>query len=152
MKLFRIASRQFPIFDGTGARIHGARWNSPGRRVIYACGNLSCARIEILAHSGRHAPPTNHAFVEIDVPDELRFETAEERSLPPGWDSVPDRHLARPIGDRWLASAASVVLRVPSVASPADYNFLINQEHANFSRIEASAAREIAWDERLFRQ
>ena len=150
MKLFRIASRHFQIFDGVGAQIHGGRWNSPGNRVIYACSNLSCARLEVLAHSGRHASPTNHAFIEIDVPDELKFETADVRSLPIGWDSVPDRHLARPIGDRWLASATSVVLRVPSVASPADYNFLINQEHMNFSRLVASAAREVVWDERLF--
>lgn len=151
MKLFRIASRNFPIFDGTGARIHGARWTSPGKRVIYACGNLSCARLEILAHSGRYVPPTNHAYVEIDVPDDIPVETMDVAALPAGWDSVPDRHLARPVGDHWLGLATSLLLRVPSVASLADHIFLINQGHVDFPRLFASAPREIDWDERLFR-
>src|ERR1017187_9056977 len=36
LRAFRIADMRHAIFDGSGAMLHGARWTSPGRRVIYA--------------------------------------------------------------------------------------------------------------------
>ena len=152
MRLYRIASLRFPIFDGTGAFLRGARWNSPGQRVIYASESLSCARLEILAHSGRTARPTTHASIEIDVPDDVAVETVSPTALPAGWDAVPDRHYARRAGDAWLNSKTTLLLRVPSVASANDFNVLINQEHADFHRLKASEAIAISWDDRLFEQ
>jgi hypothetical protein len=35
-RAFRIADMRHAISDGTGPMLYGARWNSPGRRVIYA--------------------------------------------------------------------------------------------------------------------
>ena len=129
MKLYRIASRRFPIFDGTGAFLHGARWNSPGCRVIYASESLSCARLEVLVHSGRASPPTRHGFVEINIPDDVKIENVTLENLPPQWNSVPDRRTARFIGDAWFRAGRNALLRVPSVASPNDFNILINQDH-----------------------
>ena len=150
MKLFRIASRRFPIFDGTGAYHHGARWNSPGLRVIYASTSLSGARIEVLVHSGRASPPTNHGYVEIDVPGDIGIETVGVSALPPHWDAVPDRRAGRPVGDNWLKSRTSLLLRVPSVASGNDFNVLINQDHDDFLRLRVSPEVSLTWDARLF--
>ena len=36
--------------DGSGNRIHGARWNSPGRGVLYTSENLSLCVLETLVH------------------------------------------------------------------------------------------------------
>lgn len=150
MKLFRIASRRFPIFDGTGAYLHGARWNSPGLRVIYASTSLSGARIEVLVHSGRASPPTNHGYVEIDVPGDIGIETVDVSALPSHWDAVPDRRAGRPVGDNWLKSRTSLLLRVPSVASGSDFNILINQDHNEFQYLQVSAEIPLTWDTRLF--
>ena len=150
MKLYRIASRRFPIFDGTGAFLQGARWNSPGVRVIYASESLSGARLEVLVHSGRTSPPTNHAYVEIDVPDDVVMDTADPASIPLDWNAVPDRHTARPIGDRWFKDGKSLLLRVPSVASANDFNVLINQNNPDLHRLKVSVPRDITWDFRLF--
>ena len=43
MRAFRIADRRHPIFDGTGAKLTGGRWNSPGRPVIYAAETFAGA-------------------------------------------------------------------------------------------------------------
>ena len=150
MKLFRIASRRFPIFDGTGAYLHGARWNSPGLRVIYASTSLSGARIEVLVHSGRASPPTNHGYVEIDVPGDIGIETVDVSALSSHWDAVPDRRAGRPVGDNWLKSRTSLLLRVPSVASGSDFNILINQDHNEFQYLQVSAEIPLTWDTRLF--
>src|ERR1039458_10207855 len=34
LRAFRIADMRHPIFDGSGAMLYGARWNSPGRATL----------------------------------------------------------------------------------------------------------------------
>ena len=51
LRAYRIADSRRPIFDGTGAAALGGRWNSPGRRVIYASETCAGALLEKLAHT-----------------------------------------------------------------------------------------------------
>ena len=51
MRAFRIADRRHPIFDGTGAKLNGGRWNSPGRPVIYAAETFAGGLLEALVHA-----------------------------------------------------------------------------------------------------
>jgi RES domain-containing protein len=51
MIAYRIIDARHPIFDPTGAMLHGGRWNSVGGRVIYAAETYAGALLEILAHS-----------------------------------------------------------------------------------------------------
>ena len=48
MRVYRIADRRHPIWDGTGAALLGGRWNSPGRPAIYGSLSSACAMLEIL--------------------------------------------------------------------------------------------------------
>ena len=50
MLAWRITKARHAPYDGTGARLHGARWNSPGRTVVYAADSFAGALLEILAH------------------------------------------------------------------------------------------------------
>ena len=150
MKLFRIASRDFPVFDGTGARLHGGRWNSPGSRIIYASLNISCARLEVMAHRGLTKMPRNHGFVLITVPRGIKPEAVRPETLPADWNSLTRIDIAQAIGDAWIRRAASLLLQVPSVASPHDFNVLINQDHPDFHQITASVPLDLEWDKRHF--
>ena len=48
---WRLADPRFADdLEGSGNRIHGARWNSPGRGVLYASENLSLCVLENLVH------------------------------------------------------------------------------------------------------
>src|SRR5436189_2805602 len=83
---FRIADRRRRIFDGTGAFLHGARWNSPGRRIIYAADTFAGAMLEILAHTEIGKLPRTHAWISISITAEVSVEQVEPDDLP-GWDS-----------------------------------------------------------------
>ncbi|MGP8253628.1 MAG: RES family NAD+ phosphorylase [Terracidiphilus sp.] len=151
MRAFRIADRRFPIFDGTGARLAGGRWNSPGRAVIYAAENFAGAVLEVLVHSNLGRIPKSHALVEITIPDSLRVETIAAASLP-GWDAE-DQRASRAAGDRWLEEQRSAALLVPSLVTHGrERNVLLNPEHSEFAKIKAGKPQHIAWDERLFRR
>jgi RES domain-containing protein len=149
MLAWRISKTRHPPFDGTGARVRGARWNSPGRPVIYAADSFAGSILEVLAHALRpRTLPGAHHAVEIDIPDSL-VEALDPAALP-GWD-VRGSPEALAFGDRWLAEARSVVLVVPALpARPVGRNVLINPLHRDAVRLAVSEPFPVPWDERLF--
>jgi RES domain-containing protein len=147
LKAFRIADMRHPIFDGSGAMLHGARWNSPGRRVIYASETYAGALLEILVH-GSGSVPRSQGYVEIEIPAGLSIEEITPADLP-HWDSSSFES-ARAFGNRWYDQGRTPVLMVPSVVTRLERNILINQEHPDFARIRASRALPVRWDARLW--
>jgi RES domain-containing protein len=151
MRAFRIADRRFPIFDGTGARLVGGRWNSPGRPVIYAAETFSGALLEVLVHSNLGRVPKTHALVEVAIPDEISTETVTADALP-GW-LAEDQIVSRLYGDRWLEEKRTAVLLAPSaVTGGRERNVLLNPEHPEFRNIRASKPQDVVWDQRLFQR
>jgi RES domain-containing protein len=149
MRAFRIADRRHAIFDGTGARLYGGRWNSPGRPVIYAAETFAGALLEALVHANVGKVPRRHAVIDIVIPDSLEVETVEPRSLP-GW-RAESQLVCRRFGDRWLNESRSCVLLVPSAVTDGhERNVLINPLHPDFAQITASKPKAIRWDQRLF--
>ena len=135
------------IFDGTGAMLHGARWNSAGRRVVYASETYAGALLEILAHGSGSVPP-NQGYIEIEIPADVSIEEIAPDSLPK-WDS-PSYEAACAFGDQWYDQRRTAVLMVPSVVARVERNVLINQEHPDFARIKATEALPVRWDARLW--
>lgn len=150
MQAFRIADRRFSIFDGTGARIAGGRWNSPGRPVIYAAETFAGSVLEVLVHSNLGRVPRTHAAVEITIPDGVSREVVRSDAVQ-GWDAE-DQIVSRLYGDQWLEELRTAVLLTPSVVTRGrERNVLLNPEHPEFKRITASEPEDVVWDERLFR-
>jgi RES domain-containing protein len=96
--------------------LHGARRNSPGKRVIYAAENYAGALLEIL----------------IEIPSQLSIEVIRAADMP-GWDE-PSYQCSRAFGDHWYDERRTPVLIVPSVVTRVERNILIHQEHPDFSR------------------
>ena len=148
-RAWRIADGRFPIFDGTGAFLFGARWNSPGRRIIYASETYTGAILETLVHTRIGKIPTHQAGIEITIPAHVSIEELRAEDLK-GWDAL-DSGVARRFGDEWLRQGRTAVLVVPSlVTSGLTRNVLINQGHPEFTRITASKPKAVVWDARLF--
>lgn len=146
---WRVTKTRHVPFDGTGAQLMGARWNSPGRPVIYSADTFAGALLELLAHAVRpRTLPGPHHAVRIEVPDAVA-ETLDPAGLP-GWDER-DAAAALEFGDRWLRERRSAALVVPAVtARPVGRNVLINPEHPDVRAIAVSAPFPVPWDERLF--
>lgn len=149
MRAWRIGKRPHPVFDGTGALLYGARWNSPGRTVIYGASTFALALLETLAHAQIGKAPPGLRFVEIDIPDDMAVQRLENGTLS-NWADA-DYRASQAFGNRWIDEARTAVLLVPSVMSPVETNVVLNQRHPDFSRITASAEQELALDLRLHR-
>ena len=149
MQAFRIADHRHPIFDPAGAFLHGGRWNSVGKRVIYAAQTYAGALLEVLVHANLGVVPKTQAVVEITIPESVAMESVTGAELE-GW-AADDLTVSRRFGDRWLDQRRTAVLLVPSVALQGkEMNVLINPDHPDFVRIGAGAPETVVWDPRLF--
>ncbi len=134
-------------WDGEGAQRSGGRWNGVGTAVVYVAGTLSLALLETLVHTTSDLLPA-YTAVPIEF-DESLVTTLDEKDLPRDWMSAPAPVSTRAIGDEWVKSARSALLRVPSVVVPLEYNYVMNPTHPDFGRIRIGAAMRFPFDQRL---
>lgn len=149
MRLYRIADARYGPESGEGARLYGARWNSPGRAVIYACTTYAGAMLEKLVHTGRQIPK-NQVCVTYEFSDTLPIATLDVGNFP-GW-SREDAAVSRRAGDAWLLTSQTAILLVPSVVFDVERNALINPAHPDMARIRIAGVGPIRWDDRLFNE
>lgn len=135
-------------FSGEGARQHGGRFNSPGTAVVYASESLALALLETLTGLERYHQLRSYVFFRARLPQEL-VSKISEGDLPEEWDQHPPPSQPQQLGDRWASKEESVALRVPSVAVPYSYNYLLNPSHPAFEEIEIGSGESVPVDKRL---
>jgi RES domain-containing protein len=126
--------------SGDGARLYGGRWNTPGRPLIYAAETAALAVLEVRVHLDLDWDmlPDDYVLVAIDTAA-IVAETINEPPDDP-----------RAIGDAWMESRRSGVLRVPSWIVPESYNVLINPAHPDAPSIQLGSVRPFQFDQRLW--
>lgn len=139
--------------SGRGAELLGGRWNRPGMPVVYGAGSIALAALETAVHVEADDLPLNRFLVSVSIPDALwsAREVHTAQTLPVGWTARPAGKVSLDIGDAWLASGRCVLLQVPSVIVPEEFNVLINPRHPAASKIKATKLRPWRFDERLKR-
>lgn len=137
-------------FTGEGARRAGGRWHSPGNPVVYTSASRALTMFEVLVNL--IGAERRHLAVCVLVPatfSERLIEDVHPHDLPARWDTPAGSSAARTLGDGWLASQRTAVLRVPSAIVPGEFNFLLSPLHPAFSRIHIGDPVPFAWDPRL---
>jgi len=151
IRAFRIIKAKYvpTAFNGEGARLYGGRWNSMGTRMIYLAGSLSGATLELLVHIDDYSTIEGlYSYVPVDLPEEL-IHSIDEKMLPKGWNASTIAFSTQKIGDEWVASMSSVVLKVPSVITEGEANFLVNPAHEDFPKLRIGEACEFKLDPRI---
>lgn len=145
--VWRICHRRHleTAFSGIGAERYGGRFNSPGRRAVYASGSLSLAMLEILIQANSRSRLREHHYLTATF-DASILQTLDLDALPRGWDARPPRQISQHIGDRWLQEAHAAVLRVPSAIVSTEHNYLINPAHPDFPSISFGEPRSAPFD------
>lgn len=149
MIVHRLCRAPFKALDGEGARLYGGRWNSAGRPAVYTSSTLALAALEYLVHLDPTMLPPDLVALSIDIPNALEIQDADVSALPKDWATMPGSAGCQDIGDAWLASAATPVLRVPAAPVPEEYNFLLNPLHPDAGRLKVVAERRFIYDPRL---
>lgn len=137
--------------SGAGAKATGGRWNAAGVPMIYAAESRSLACLETFVHLNAGGLPLNRYLVAIEIPDDLWTAARAEipSNLKVGWDAEPAGQVSIQFGSDWISNKSSVILRLPSVIVPEEYNVLINPLHPEAGRITATKVRKWLFDPRL---
>lgn len=152
MILYRITKAAYARdLSGTGARIHGARWNRKGTPVLYTASSPALATVELLVHVDANLLPTNLRLVSVEVPDEASSRTVQPKSLPKNWRTFPAPAALADIGSQWAESQETLILRVPSAVVVEDYNVLLNPAHPEFVSVRIDNLRAYSFDERVLK-
>lgn len=147
LKAYRIVKREFAAtaFSGEGARLYGGRWNSPGVSVVYTSSTIALAVLEWRAHLAQWPAPAV-MVVEIQFSASLVLPASK---LPQNWKQLPSPRANAAVGDDWIQSGISAILRLPSAIVPEEFNYLLNPAHPQFARISLGKPRVLRVDPRL---
>jgi len=151
IETFRIGKTKFAdsFFDGEGSYKYGGRWNSKGKRVIYTAESLSLATLEIVVHFDAAQVRAGYSFAAAGFSEKQVLSVEELAELPKNWRDSPAPLQVQDIGDAWVQSKSSLVLRVPTAILPIGFNYLVNIEHPDFSKLKIGDAKPLSLDERL---
>lgn len=118
--------------SGYGASLEGGRWNKRGERVVYTSSNSALSIVELLSHIKGVRGNLPYVILKLETFKSKVLELAEiTHKLPDNWAHTHNgKMLTQKIGSQWLNEMASPLLKVPSVHTPDDHNFLINPRHA----------------------
>lgn len=149
LRAYRLGSRRYPLFDGSGAAASDtSRWNSRGRRVIYASEHYATAVLETLARLNAVKLPASLVYIEVEVPDGVAIERLDPRRVK-GWEA-DDRRTSQAFGDTWHQERRSAILVVPSLAAPGlEWNVAINPDHPDAARLKVSPLRPVVMHPKL---
>jgi RES domain-containing protein len=146
---FRIAKKRYarqPLAGQGGLEV-GGRWHHKGTPIIYCAQSLSLAALEFFVHFGKRADTIALISIAIDIPTEL-IESLSHGKLPKNWREVPAPAATAELGAEWIRHGRSAVLRVPSVLSPGECNYLINPAHPKCKRIRTRPPAVFSFDAR----
>lgn len=147
MILWRISNHA--TLNGRGGLYSSGRWHTEGRRIVYLAENPAGALVEVLVHLEIDPVhfPKSYRLLKAEAPEGSSVRTIAGSELSGNW--ISDQITTRTLGDEWLASKTTVLLRVPSVIVPETFNVLLNPEHNEADQIHLLWHEEYPWDARL---
>lgn len=151
MHVFRLSRRKYAgELSGKGAALSGNRWNSKGVEMIYCADSRALAMAEVVVHLPFYLLPQDFEMLEIFIPDILKIQTVSQKELPEMWNRFPHHPKTQAIGDHFIKTNETAVLKVPSAVVQGDFNFLLNPYHKHFKKIKIKAQSPFIFDSRFF--
>lgn len=137
-------------YSGEGSRLFGGRWSPVGLRVAYSSESRSLATLEVLANARDPDLLFAQPWVMIAALVPAEFIERPAR-VPDNWRTTPYGPATQTFGAEWARAARSAVLRVPSTVVLGEFNYLVNPDHPDFTKVKISPPEPFAFDLRLRR-
>lgn len=147
MEVFRITQSAYAkTLSASGAP---NRWNKENEYVIYASQSRALCTLEMVAHRNARMKVLDYHLLKISIPDDKELIQTIETQLPEDWRLLKNYSLLQNLGSAWYRKRSKLILKVPSVLIPGEYNFVINTDHPDFSKVKLVSSDKFVWDNRL---
>ncbi len=149
MEVFRICREIYS--DRITASGIANRWNLRGQFVVYAGASRSLSTLELVVHRNSIISGTAYKVMVISIPDdESKVSQIPINELPANWRTMEAIAALQQIGAKWYNDQKTLLLKVPSVIIPYEYNYVINTEHSDFKKdVVLARIEDYYWDNRL---
>ena len=148
MKIWRICKEKHKetAFSGEGALYTGGRWTPKGNLAVYTSESLALATLEVFIHTESNAIPL--ISVRAFLAENITVEEIKIDDLPSTWQEESAYPSLQVIGEEWLRSKRTAVLKVPSVIVPFEYNDILNPKHPDLT-ISTNSSFDFKFDKRI---
>lgn len=151
MIVYRITRLKYARdLSGKGAEKIGGRWNSKGNAVLYCSNSIAHASMEVVVNLPMGNPPSGYVLVTIEIPDIIKEVVLPIKDLPKNWNIYPHLQQTQKMGDKFIKENKNLLLKVPSASVQGDFNYLINPNHKDFSKVKIKKIEPFGFDSRLF--
>ncbi len=152
MQVYRIAKKAY-INDltGIGAKAVGGRWNFKGVAVLYTSSSISLSMLECLAHFPIAFAPKDMAIATIVIPKSVLIKEIHISDLPESWRAIPSPKILKELSYQWVKDQEALVLKVPSIIVPQEFNYIINPFHEDSIKIELKSVTPFSFDGRVLK-
>jgi len=152
MLVYRLSRAKYSKkLDGIGAAKFGNRWNSKGTEMVYTAQSRALALAEVAVHLSIATLPSDYRMIEIEIPSSIKVGVLYRNRLPALWNQYPHIKGTQVLGDKFVQNQKMAVMKVPSAVVQGDYNFLINPNHKDASKIKIKSIEPFPLDKRLFK-
>lgn len=152
LNCYRIVKEKFKDdFSGEGGLFAPGRWHRKGNKIIYTSCHRSTAKLETLQNTASSQVPKGRWMLTIEIDETVSIKVLDVNQLPRGWDNNPHSYISQDIGDSWLKSLETAILKVPSSQDHMVWNMLINPKHPDVlnAKVRVIEKEKINFDERL---
>lgn len=148
MIIYRLATERYADdISGTGAKLMGGRWNTPGIPVLYTAENISLAVLEIVVNADRRFIPPAYQLLKLSLPDAVEVSAISKEKLKQGWKD--DFEYSQWIGSEFLRQNKHLAIKVPSAVVDEEHNYLFNPNHSDFKKLKIVSKSHFKFDHRL---
>ncbi|MCG2792547.1 MAG: RES family NAD+ phosphorylase [Weeksellaceae bacterium] len=147
MLVYRIVHKKYS--DSLFASGLEGRWNSEGKKVLYAAESISLAYLETMAHRKGFGFNLDFRVMIIQLPNNFSRTAVETNQLPAYWRDFRSYKECQAIGNRWFEQGSHLCLQVPSAVVPENHNVVINTYHKDFKKVKLIDTLDFVPDQRL---
>ena len=150
MYLYRVVRNKY-LYDlsGAGSKLFGGRWNSPGIPALYTSASKSLAVLESLTNTPPAILQNDFSILIVEIKGRILAHEFHEKDLPKNWKVYPAPINLAKLGDKWLLARKKLLIKVPSVVIPSEFNYIINPLHEDMNKVKIIAAEKLELDGRV---
>ncbi|HEX7366320.1 MAG TPA: RES family NAD+ phosphorylase [Pelobium sp.] len=126
-----------------------ARWNGNQVNMIYTSSSQSLSCLENVVHRSALGLNQNFRLLTINIPDDFAIKEIKLSKLEKGWQDFEWFPYTQNIGNEWILGNLTAILKVPSAIIHQEYNYLLNPNHPDFSKISLVNNEPFIFDSRI---
>lgn len=149
MLVYRLSLTMFAKeVTGEGARLNGGRWNKAGINCLYTAESRALSVLEYAVNVTISSIPKELSIVVLEIPDSGHL-IVDNKVLPTNWNHHDVSDETQTLGTALLEKNENLVIRIPSVVIPQEYNYIINPLHPDMKKVKIVDVTAFSFDVRL---